>query len=114
MLDEQVRSLVGGSGLTVKYAALAAQLGVGEEAVRRAAKRLVKAGHIAATPAGRQGVRLSPAGHGKAPAGRPRAAAPGRARASSRASFCPICGRKALTDWTYCAACGKRLPQLSD
>ncbi len=111
-LDERLREMIGTEGLTSKYSALAAQLGVGEEAVRRAAHRLTRSGQAVASPAGRQGVRLNPPGSGGHPGARARGKAlPRRAAARGRAKYCPYCGRKADTDWTYCADCGKKLPR---
>jgi predicted ArsR family transcriptional regulator len=108
-LEERLHELVAAGGVTAKYSALAARLGVGEEAVRRAAQRLTRAGRVVASPAGRQGVRLVPG------TGTPRTAARGRpaqrAGGRTRAKFCPYCGRKADNDWTYCADCGKKLPR---
>lgn len=108
-IEERLHQLVAAGGVTAKYSALAARLGVGEEAVRRAAQRLTRAGRVVASPAGRQGVRLVPG------SGTPRVAGPGRGGrrvgTRTRAKFCPYCGRKADSDWTYCADCGKKLPR---
>lgn len=109
-LDERLHELVGADGVTAKYSALAARLGVGEAAVRRSAQRLSRAGRVVASPAGRQGVRLMPGSGSTRTAERTRV--PGRVASSrTRAKFCPYCGRKADNDWTYCADCGKKLPR---